>query len=136
MKNFQIAFVLTVLFLSASCDKDEDSERYDLLTGNVWQSENLLVNGVDASGPSGMLENFKGDVKFNTDGTGSFGAYTGTWSFNTDETKLNISTTALPFTLIADIEELTSTSLKITTIFPNLLDASNPYNIRMTFKAK
>jgi hypothetical protein len=53
-----------------------------------------------------------------------------------EETQLTIVTDSMPLPIIANIKELTSLSLKITTLVPNPLDQYNPFNIRMTFKAK
>ncbi|MDO9578992.1 MAG: hypothetical protein Q7J06_00245, partial [Bacteroidales bacterium] len=91
---------------------------------------------VDASSVGGLLEDFKGDVRFNEDGTGSFGVFTGTWRFAYDETQIVIATDSLPIPLTTNIAELTSISLKITTSYPNPLDLTTPINIRMTFKSK
>jgi hypothetical protein len=82
-----------------------------------------------------MLEKFKGDAKFNTDGTGSFGTYTGTWRFAYDDTQIVIETDSLPIPLTTKIAELTESSLKITTSVPNLATGITS-NIRMTFKAR
>lgn len=128
-----------LLILSCNKDEDEDevSDRFRLLTTPVWASDSLLVNGVDASGTGEWLESFKGDAKFNNDKTGEFGGYEGSWSFSSDETKLVINSTALPFPITVGIVELTDKSLKITTSLP--LDFSKPDEtsvIRMTFKAK
>jgi hypothetical protein len=137
-----------MLFLSAlvivSCDKDEDevSEKFKLLTGIQWESEALQVNGVDASGEGQLLENFKGDVDFNEDGTGSFGQYTGTWEFTENEEMLVIKTviaieeTEIPVTLNCLIIQLTSSLLEISTEFPNFENPQEPLNIEMTFRAK
>jgi hypothetical protein len=128
------AAVLVILF---SCNKDDDkSERFRFLTEAVWQSDSLLINGFDASGPGQLLEPFKGEAVFNTDGTGEFGTYTGTWRFAQNETELVITSDDLAFPLATKIVELTATSLKITTVFTNPLEPEIPLNIRMTFKAK
>ncbi len=130
------------MFLSAlvivSCDKDEDevSERFRFLTGVEWESEELLVNGIDASGPGELLEDFKGTVKFNEDGTGSFGQYSGTWQFANQETELVITTEALAFPLTTKIDELTATRLRVSTGFPNPLNPQEQLSIQMTFKSK
>ncbi len=132
--------VLLIMFLSAlvivSCDKDEVSERFRFLTGVEWESDQLLVNSEDASGPGGMLEDFKGSAKFNEDGTGSFGQYSGTWQFAKEETELVITTEALAFPLTTIIVELTATDLKVSTAFPNPVNPQEPFNIEMSFKAK
>ncbi len=131
------------LLVVASCDKDEDevSERFDLLTGVEWESESLFINGIDASGPGDVLENFKGTAKFNKDGTGYFGAYTGTWRFMQDYTILEIKTVIaigeaqVPIILPADIIELTTSILKIETNFPDF-DSGEELKVEMTFRAK
>lgn len=134
MKN-TIFLLIAGIFLTASC-KDEDSERFKFLTGPTWHSDSLLVNKIDASGPAGLLEDFKGDVKFNTDGSGTFGKYTGSWMFALNETQLVITSDSLALPLTTKIAELTQASLKITTNFPNPLNPAAPLNIRMTFKPK
>ena len=134
MKNFALFLILCCCFQIFSCSKDTQSDRFKLLTGPVWKSDSLLVNGEDAGGPGGLLENFKGDVKFNEDYTGNFGSYTGTWRFAFDETQIVISSDSLPIPLTAIIAELTSISLKITTSYQ--IPPNDPINIRMTFKAK
>lgn len=137
MKNFGLSLILFGIFIFMSCENNDDqSANFKLLTGPSWRSDSLLVNGLDASGPAGLLEDFKGDVKFNTDGTGTFGNYTGTWRFASNETQLVITTDSLLFPLITMIRELKNTSLKVTTNFPNPLDFAKPFNIRMTFKPK
>ena len=73
MKNIALFLVICCCFQIFSCSKDSESEKFKLLTGPVWASDSLLVNGEDASGPGELLENFKGDVKFNEDYTGNFG---------------------------------------------------------------
>ena len=129
MKNIALLLVIVGCFQIFSCSKDSQSEKFLLLTGPVWASDSLLLNGEDASDPGELLENFKGDVKFHEDYTGNFGSYTGKWRFAFDETQIVISSDSLPIPLTAIIGELTQTSLKITTSFSS-------FNIRMTFKAK
>jgi hypothetical protein len=135
MKNLVVLFVIAVCMAFFSCNKTSESERFKLLTGPIWASDSLLANGTDASGPDGMLKNFKGDAKFNTDGTGNFGAYKGTWRFVYDETQITIVSDSLPIPLTTKIAELTASSLKITTDFNNLTTGVST-KIRMTFKAK
>jgi hypothetical protein len=135
MKNLSLIFLILISLAILSCNKDGESERFKLLTGPTWSSDSLLANGIDASGPGGMLEKFKGDAKFNTDGTGSFGAYTGKWRFAYDETQIVIETDSLPIPLTTQIAELTASSLKITTSVPNLSTGIST-KIRMTFKAR
>jgi hypothetical protein len=136
MKNIALLLIISGCLYFSSCKKDSQSEQFKLLTGSVWVSDSLLANGEDASGTGGMLEDFKGEVTFKEDLTGSFGIYTGTWRFTYDETQIVITTESLPLPVTARIAELTKTSLKITTSFPNLLNPAAPINIRMTFKAK
>jgi hypothetical protein len=132
MKNIALLIIIAGCFYFSSCTKD--SESYKLLTGHVWVSDSLLANGVDASGPDGILRNFKGEAKFNEDLTGYFGIYKGTWRFAYNETEIIISTDSLPIPLSTKIVELTQLSLKITTTYPVTLGV--PINIRMTFKPK
>ena len=136
MKNLAILFLISGFVFFASCKKETQSERFKLLTGPTWVSDSLLVNGADAGGLGGFLEDFKGEAKFNEDGTGNFGVYTGTWRFSYEETQIVISTDSLPLPLTTEIAELTQISLKITTIYPNIINPLAPINIRMTFKAK
>jgi hypothetical protein len=137
MKNFSIAILIITGLIAVSCSKKEvESKNFVLLTSHNWASDSLLVEGEDASGPGGMLEIFKGEVIFNKDRTGTYGAYSGTWSFAEEETKIVLSSDSLGFPLTTNIEELTNTSLKITTEFPRTNEPENPMNIRMTFKAK
>ncbi len=136
MKNLLLLVILPVSIFLASCNKSE-SERFKLLTGPIWAPDSLLANGVSATGPGGILSGFLGDAKFKTDKTGYFGKYTGTWRFNINETQLTIISDSLPIPITADIKELTTTSLKLTSLLPNpIIPLGPPYNIRMTFKAK
>lgn len=136
MKNLFISFIISGLVLFIGCNKESLSERFTLLTGPVWATDSLLADGVDASGPDMILEKFKGDAKFNEDGTGYFGVYPGIWRFAYNETQIVIQTDSLPIPLVALIKELTNNSLKITTSVPNMINLSDTINIRMTFKAK
>lgn len=131
MRKLVLFFILSVLVISFACRKDEPSQRFKYLTTPVWESDSLLANGVDASGEGQSLANFKGDAKFNTDGTGYFGVFTGKWRFARNETQIVIYDTELGLPLTTNIVELTSVSLKITTTSPINQDA-----IRMTFNAK
>lgn len=121
-----------VVIMTASCGKEKQSERFELLTAHVWTSDSLLAGGVDASGTGQMLEKFRGDVQFNEDGTGSFGQYAGTWMFADNETSLSIASPDLPFPLTTHIVELKATSLKVTFTYPGV----TPVNVRMTFRPK
>jgi hypothetical protein len=136
MKNLAFLLIISAVLYVSSCKKDSQSESFKLLTGPTWVSDSLLADKIDASGPDGMLRNFKGEVKFNPDGTGNFGVYTGTWRFAYNETQIVITTDSLPIPLGTKIAELTKLSLKITTSYPNPVNSSVNVNIRMTFKAK
>lgn len=136
MKNLALLLILAGCLFNSSCKKDSQSDPFKLLTDPVWLSDSLLANGVDAGGPAGILFNFKGEAKFNQDGTGYFGVYTGTWRFAFNETQIIIIADAPTLQLTTQIAELTSKSLKITTSYPNLLNPTVPIRIRMTFKAK
>lgn len=135
MRNFLILLILSGCFVISSC-KEKDSERFSFLTGVTWVTDSLIANGQDASEPGQLLADFKGEAKFNEDGTGSFGNYTGEWNFSSSETQLVIKSNSLAIPVIADIKELTSVSLKLTAVLPNQQDLMNPHRIRMTFKAK
>ncbi len=56
--------------------------------------------------------------------------------FNPDETKITITSDSLPVAILANIYLLTSTDLRVTALVPNKDNLSDPFDIRMTFKAK
>ena len=130
-----IILTLIVIMICFACKKDEQSERFKLLTSHVWVSDSLLVDGEDASGPGGTLEKFVGDAEFKVDGTGYFGQYEGTWYFSNSETDITITSNSLAFPLTSRIVELTQSDFKITTSFPSGIPGVN-LAIRITFKAK
>jgi len=136
MKNLLVSLIICGLVVLIACNKEDKSERFKLLTDPVWVTDSLLADGVDASEPGMLLAKFKGDAKFNEDGTGTFGVYKGTWHFANNETQIVIFSDSLLIPLVTLIKELTNTSLKITTSVPNLSNLSDTVNIRMTFKAK
>ncbi|MFN8241534.1 MAG: hypothetical protein U0X39_12405 [Bacteroidales bacterium] len=136
MKKLLLLAFAAGLLVTMSCKKESVSEQFRLLTAHEWTSDSLLVNKVDQSGPGQMLEKFKGDAVFNTDGTGSFGQFSGTWRFAHDETYVVIESEDLDVPISPEIILLTATELKVKTIYPNLVNPSEPLNIRMTFKAK
>lgn len=136
MKNLALLLIISGFCIIFACKKETKSERYLLLTGPVWASDTLLAEGIDASKPGQLLNKFVGDIKFSEDGTGYFGQYNGKWRFAFSETELVIESDSLQLPLTTKIAELTNKSLKLTTSFPNQLNPSNPYDIRMTFKAK
>ena len=135
MKYTGIALLLLALVLSFGCKKEEEETPFELLTGPTWMSDSLLVNGENAAGPGGLLEGFQGEAKFNTDLTGTFGNYSGTWRFASNETQLIISSEALDVPLPTNIIELSETDLKLEAIFPDPENSSQTILIRLTFKA-
>jgi len=136
MKKIFVLVTIICCIVVFSC-KDKDSDRFELLTGPVWVAESLLANGVDATGTGGLLEGFVGDAKFNTDGTGTFGTYSGTWDFNATEEKLIITTPSLQITISMNILELTGTSLKLQGSIPDLQNLTGPpIDIQMSFRPK
>jgi hypothetical protein len=139
LKKVLLIAAATILgFLFFSCSKESAiSEKTNLLTSHIWVADSLLLDGEDASGPGGVLENFNGDTKFNEDGTGYVGQILGTWEFFSNETQILISSDSLDVPVTLNIKELTSESLKVTTVYPNL-DVFPPVylDVRMTFKPK
>ncbi|MCU0472665.1 MAG: hypothetical protein MUC93_04760 [Bacteroidales bacterium] len=136
MKKLSLLLVITAGLMFFSCSKDKKSERFIILTTPIWTADSLLANGMDASGPGQMLEKFKGDAKFQEDGTGYFGTYTGIWKLYADDTEIIIMPDNEPMSFFCDIVELTVNSLKIKTSAPNQVNPSQPIPIRMTFKVK
>jgi hypothetical protein len=135
MKTYKVLFTLLAFgFMICSCTKeDKKSEKFILLTSHIWVSDSLLANGIDAGGEGGLLHYFKGDTKFNEDGTGYVGGINGTWHFSGNETQIVISTDSLQLPVTSNIVELTSNSFKITTSYP--VPPGN-VDIRMTFIPK
>jgi hypothetical protein len=136
MKNLALLLIISGITFFSACKKETKSEHFLLLTGPVWASDSLLADGIDASKPGQLLAKFAGDIKFREDGSGYFGQYTGKWRFTFSEDELVIDSDSLQVPLTTNIKELTKTSLKLITAYPNSLDPSNPLDIRMTFKAK
>ena len=136
MKKTALLLLMAGIVTLYSCNKNSVSVNFTNLTSVTWTSDSMLANGVAADGPGQMLEKFKGDAKFNKDGSGTFGQYPGTWRFTVGETKIVIESDSLQLPLTANIVILTAASLKITTLYPNILNPAAPINIRMTFKAK
>ncbi|MFO7977975.1 MAG: hypothetical protein R6U64_04890 [Bacteroidales bacterium] len=133
----KLVFLLfpALLVLFFACE-DDDSSRLELLTTPVWVSDSLLINGTGAGGAGQMLEDFNGEVDFQTDGTVYLGTEPGTWSFLANETQLMLESPELPVPLVLNIIELTETSLKVSTTIPNPENPEESYQIRMTFLAK
>jgi hypothetical protein len=136
MKKNVLLLLIIILLVVYACSKESKSQSFLLLTGPVWTSDTLLVNGADASGPGGMLRKFMGDIKFREDGTGYFGQYLGKWRFAFGEKELIIESDSLMLPISANISELTKQSLKLTTNYPNPINLTDPFRLRMTFKAK
>ena len=135
MKKLLIFVIATAGLITAACG-EKQSERFILLTTPVWASDTLYADGVDAGDPGELLYKFRGDAKFRENGTGYFGNYEGKWMFNPDETKITITSDSLPVAILANIYLLTSTDLRVTALVPNKDNLSDPFDIRMTFKAK
>jgi len=127
--------LLSAALIFACTKKDEKSERFNILTGQLWTTDSLLVDGEDASGPGGLLEKMAGDALFRADGTGYFGQYTGTWYFTNNETQITIRSDSLALPLTSNIAELTMQSFKITTSYPTAVPSVNLV-IRISFKPK
>lgn len=134
--NLLFLALIAIIAMAASCSKTTDEDRFEIITGQAWQTDSLLVDGQDASQPGQILYKFKGEARFNRDATGTFGQYTGTWRFTNNRTALEIKTDSLPIPLLANIAELTRQSLKITTAYPSSENPNVDMKIRMTFKAK
>ncbi|HRZ41938.1 MAG TPA: hypothetical protein P5228_04455 [Bacteroidales bacterium] len=135
MKKLCFLLFATVLMLGVACKEEEPVlTPYELLTTRIWASDSLLANGEDASGPGQMLETFKGNAVFNTDGTGVLGNYNATWTLSVDNTEITIITVDPAMEIITTIVELTKTSLKITTAVADINNPGQFIEIRMTFK--
>jgi hypothetical protein len=133
MKKILLFLFVGLILILWACNKDNESEKFLLLTAHIWTSDSLLADGVDASGPGQILEKFKGDAMFRKDYTGYFGKYTGTWRFAYNESNIVIDSDSLQVALTTNIILLTDVSLKVTTAYPS---AQKPIDIRMTFKVK
>lgn len=136
MKNLALSILLVSFLILLSCNKDDPSERYKLLTGVSWLSDSLMANGEEAGGEGQLLEKFKGEANFYKNGTGIFGDYKGTWTLAYDDTQILIKADSIAIRLTTQIIELSASSLKITTEYPNLILPDEPIMIRMTFKSK
>lgn len=135
MKKITFLLIIAAGIFFIAC-KEKYSERFLLLTTPIWRADSLLANGVDASGAGQLLAKFVGDAKFNKDGTGNFGKFTGTWMLSVDEKYLTIHTDSLPLPIVTNIKTLTSADLKITTSVTSPVPNTPSIAIRMTFKAK
>jgi len=135
MKNVSL-FAGIVVCLWLSCCTDKGPDLFEIITTPMWTTDSLMANGIDAGGPGQLLEKFKGEAKFKTDGFGTFGKYTGNWWFTENRTQIIIKTDSLELPLTCKIVELLETSLKITTAVPDKLNPLTEVKIRMTFKPK
>lgn len=137
IRNLVLLLMVTAALMLTNCSKDEGDDRFDLLTSHPWTTDSLLANGVNAGNPGQLLYKFKGDARFNKDGTGTFGIYTGTWWFTENKTQIIIKSDSIPLPLTNKIVELTESSFKITTSVPDISGLlGGPIQVRMTFKAK
>jgi hypothetical protein len=138
MKKILIILCLvSVGFIFFSCEKDNSvSENLSMLTNHIWIADSLLADGVDASGADGLLEDFKGDTRFNSDGTGYVGTIAGTWQFSENETQIIITSASLPIPVTLQIVELNAVSLKLTTSYPKSISPPEIIGVRMTFVPK
>ena len=136
MKKPVLLLLVLFLIVIASCKKTSESANFRNLTSITWKSDTMMADGVIADGPGQMLEKFKGDARFNADGQGYFGQYSGTWRFSNNEKYLVIESDSLAVPLTANIVLLTAENFKITTSYPNPYDPFKPFSIRMTFIPK
>lgn len=135
VNNGLLLLIIAVLLLLTNCGGDDEVDRFALLTNPVWTTDSLLANGVDAGNSGQLLYKFKGTAKFDKNGTGTFGKYTGTWKFMENETQIFIKSDSLALPLTSNIVELTESSFKITTAVPDLTGQTSMIKIRMTFVA-
>jgi|GEM_PF-161644 len=133
--SYLLIAIFSVAILTVGCEEEKDTP-FTLLTGPVWVSDSLLVNGMDASGPGQLLAGFKGEARFLKDGTGSFTNFTGTWRFAQNDTQLIITSPAFPVPITTIIEELSRSNLKISTEVPHPLLPGTTMRVRMTFKSR
>jgi hypothetical protein len=141
MKKFTFTLTfITCICLLFTCNKEDTtpSERFTLLTTPLWTSDSLLANGEDAGGPGELLEKFKGDAKFNEDGSGFFGQYSGSWQLTSNDENITIYSDSLLIPVTCFIEELSTTDFKIVTSFPvkDENDIPQTVGIKITFKPK
>ncbi|MEN8122377.1 MAG: hypothetical protein ABFS35_18675 [Bacteroidota bacterium] len=131
-----IILIIAVAFFACPNHEDVPSERFNLLTNHIWVNDSLLADGVEAGGPGETLEAFNGDTKFDVDGTGYIGTFTGDWGFNKNETQITIFSDDLLIPVTVNVVELTTSSFKITTNFPSQSSPGVYIDVRMTFKPK
>jgi len=136
-KHIISLLIISGICLLFACKKEDTihSERFTLLTTPLWNSDSLLANDEDASGPGELLEKFAGEAKFSEDGSGYFGQYTGNWQLVNNDENITIFSDSLVIPVTCYIEELTESDFKIVTSFP-VADEPEPVDIRITFKPK
>lgn len=136
MRNILPVLVILSVIVIFSCDTKEEAPvltPYEMLTTRIWLSDSLLANGQEAGGEGQLLEKFNGEAEFRTDGTGTFGEFTGSWNLSADNKEITIQTDSMP-AFVTQVVELSLVSLKITTPFEIM--PGEVINIRMTFKKK
>ncbi len=136
MRNTICLSIITTVLLLTACSKDKKSEPFRLLTTPVWVNESILVDGEEPAGDWVFLNEFTGEAKFNEDGTGYFGSFTGQWRFNEAETEITITTETIPLPIITRIIELTSQRLKISTVILNPQNLLESAEVTMIFKTR
>ena len=133
--SFLLIAILSLAILTVGCEDEKDTP-FTLLTGPVWVSDSLLVNGIDAGGPGQILANFRGEARFLKDGTGLFANFTGTWRFAQNDTRLLITSPDYPVPITTIIEELSRSNLRLSTELPHPLLPGTIMRVRMTFKSR
>lgn len=136
MKKQTVLFCIVTGLLILACSKEEKSERFKLLTTKVWTTESIVATGTDTTGIGILIKQLEGDAKFNVDGTGYFGSFTGLWWFNPDKTEIAIKPQALGITIVTEIIQMTPQSLKLSTPVTLPTHPLDLINLLMTFKAK
>jgi hypothetical protein len=139
MKKTAVFFGFVILtFVFFTCKKDViPNDNLNLLTNHIWTADSLLADGEDASGEGQLLEKFKGDTKFNADGTGYVGEIVGNWQFSNNQTAVIITSDSLQMAVSATIALLTEQSLKLTTAYPVQTSPTVVYAaVRMSFIPK
>jgi len=135
MKKFIYLSLVALVLLLVSCSKDEKSERFILLTTPVWTTESITATGADTTGVGVLIKLIRGDAKFNPDGTGTLGMFSGQWSLSDDENQITITTLALP-AIVADILTLTAQSLSLSADITIATHPQDLIKIVLSFKVK
>lgn len=144
--SFAIYTMALVSFISGSCSKDDDAPQQtktEMITSSSWKFEKATASGFDISAqvPACFKDN---EITFSTNGSGTVtegtlacsppAPPTFTWSFQNNETTLNLSTPLISggsgnFTIVT----LNQTNLVISQdmIIP---PATMPVTVVITFK--